>query len=49
MSMQVRDGMSDVVLTIGPDLTLQEAARQMARRSAEGTWKRRVGRLTPQD
>jgi len=30
--MQVRDGMSDVVLTIGPEHTLREAARQMARR-----------------
>ncbi len=27
--MQVRDGMSDVVLTLGPTHTLREAARQM--------------------
>jgi CBS domain-containing protein len=31
--MQVRDGMSDVVLTIGPSHTLQEAARLMADRN----------------
>jgi CBS domain-containing protein len=31
--MQVSDGMSSVVLTIGPGHTLREAARQMARRS----------------
>jgi CBS domain-containing protein len=31
--MQVRDGMSDVVLTIGPSHTLQEAARLMAERN----------------
>jgi signal-transduction protein with cAMP-binding, CBS, and nucleotidyltransferase domain len=30
--MQVRDGMSTVVLTIGPSHTLREAARQMAER-----------------
>ena len=30
--MQVRDGMSSVVLTVGPDHTLRDAARQMARR-----------------
>ncbi|MEA2444760.1 MAG: hypothetical protein QOJ12_2052 [Thermoleophilales bacterium] len=30
--MQVREGMSDVVVTIGPDHTLREAARKMARR-----------------
>ncbi len=30
--MQVREGMSDVVLTIGPDHKLREAARQMAKR-----------------
>src|SRR5436305_2591182 len=30
--MQVRDGMSSVVLTIGPDHTLQQAAKQMAKR-----------------
>jgi CBS domain-containing protein len=30
--MQVREGMSSVVLTVGPDHTLREAARQMARR-----------------
>jgi CBS domain-containing protein len=28
--MQVREGMSDVVLTLGPDHTLREAAEQMA-------------------
>lgn len=28
--MQVRDGMSEVVLTVGPDHTLREAARMMA-------------------
>ena len=31
--MQVREGMSDVVLTIGPSHTLHEAARHMARRN----------------
>ena len=31
--MQVRDGMSSVVLTIGPNHSLQEAARLMAERS----------------
>jgi CBS domain-containing protein len=30
--MQVRDGMSSVVLTIGPDHTLRQAAAQMAKR-----------------
>lgn len=30
--MQVRDGMSEVVLTIGPDHTLREAASAMCRR-----------------
>jgi CBS domain-containing protein len=30
--MQVREGMSDVVLTIGPGHTLRQAATQMARR-----------------
>jgi CBS domain-containing protein len=30
--MEVREGMSQVVLTVGPDHTLREAARQMARR-----------------
>ena len=30
--MQVRDGMTDAVLTIGPDHTLRDAARLMARR-----------------
>src|SRR4051812_45835588 len=30
--MRVRDGMSDVVLTVGPGHTLRDAARQMARR-----------------
>ena len=30
--MQVRDGMSKVVLTVGPGHTLREAARQMAKR-----------------
>jgi CBS domain-containing protein len=30
--MEVREGMSEVVLTVGPDHTLREAARQMARR-----------------
>src|SRR3954453_18950636 len=30
--MQVREGMSSVVLTIGPGHTLREAARQMAQR-----------------
>jgi CBS domain-containing protein len=30
--MQVREGMSDVVLTVGPDHTLREAARFMGRR-----------------
>jgi CBS domain-containing protein len=30
--MQVREGMSSVVLTVGPDHTLREAARQMAKR-----------------
>ena len=30
--MQVSDGMSSVVLTVGPGHTLREAARQMARR-----------------
>ncbi len=31
--MQVRDGMSDVVLTIGPHHTLREAAKGMAQRN----------------
>jgi CBS domain-containing protein len=31
--MQVKDGMSGIVLTIGPEHTLQEAARQMAKRN----------------
>jgi CBS domain-containing protein len=31
--MQVKDGMSSIVLTIGPDHTLQDAARQMAKRN----------------
>jgi signal-transduction protein with cAMP-binding, CBS, and nucleotidyltransferase domain len=30
--MQVRDGMSDVVLTVGPTHTLREAAEQMAQK-----------------
>jgi len=30
--MQVNEGMSSVVLTVGPDHTLREAARQMAKR-----------------
>jgi CBS domain-containing protein len=30
--MQVREGMSSVVLTVGPDHTLREASRQMASR-----------------
>jgi CBS domain-containing protein len=30
--MEVREGMSEVVLTVGPDHTLREAARQMAKR-----------------
>ncbi|HEV2075357.1 MAG TPA: CBS domain-containing protein [Thermoleophilaceae bacterium] len=30
--MQVRDGMTDAVLTIGPDHSLREAARLMAKR-----------------
>lgn len=30
--MQVRDGMSSIVLTVGPDHSLREAARQMAKR-----------------
>jgi CBS domain-containing protein len=30
--MQVREGMSEIVLTVGPDHTLRQAARQMARR-----------------
>src|SRR5215213_10137081 len=30
--MQVREGMSSVVLTVGPSHTLREAARQMAKR-----------------
>ena len=30
--MEVREGMSSVVLTVGPDHTLREAARQMAKR-----------------
>jgi CBS domain-containing protein len=30
--MQVRDGMSEVVLTVGPDHTLRDAARLMGRR-----------------
>ena len=30
--MQVREGMSSVVLTVGPDHTLREAARQMSAR-----------------
>ena len=30
--MQVREGMSSVVLTVGPDHTIREAARQMAKR-----------------
>ena len=30
--MQVHEGMSSVVLTVGPDHTLREAARQMAKR-----------------
>jgi CBS domain-containing protein len=32
MGMQVRDGMSDVVLTVGPGHTLREAARLMSSR-----------------
>ena len=31
--MEVRDGMSSVVLSVGPDHTLREAARQMTERS----------------
>ena len=31
--MQVRDGMSSVVLTVGPSHTLREAARLMAERN----------------
>jgi CBS domain-containing protein len=31
--MQVRDGMSRVVLTVGPDHTLRQASAQMARRN----------------
>jgi CBS domain-containing protein len=31
--MQVRDGMSSVVLTVGPSLSLREAARLMAERN----------------
>jgi CBS domain-containing protein len=31
--MQVRDGMSRVVLTVGPDHTLRQASEQMARRN----------------
>src|SRR5881409_433103 len=31
-TMQVRDGMSDVVLTVGPDHTLRDAAKAMGRR-----------------
>src|SRR5204863_5770064 len=31
-AMQVREGMSEVVLTVGPDHTLRDAARFMARR-----------------
>src|SRR5919199_6217815 len=31
--MRVRDGMSSVVLTVGPDHTLYQAAQQMARRN----------------
>jgi CBS domain-containing protein len=31
--MQVREGMSEIVLTVGPDHTLRQAARQMAKRS----------------
>jgi CBS domain-containing protein len=31
--MQVRDGMSTVVLTVGPDHTLRQASEQMARRN----------------
>ena len=31
--MQVRDGMSSVVLTVGPSHSLQEAARLMAERN----------------
>ena len=30
--MQVREGMSSVVLTVGPDHTIREAAKQMAKR-----------------
>jgi CBS domain-containing protein len=30
--MEVRDGMSSIVLTVGPDHSLREAARQMAKR-----------------
>ncbi|MEA2374841.1 MAG: hypothetical protein QOD53_1304, partial [Thermoleophilaceae bacterium] len=30
--MEVRNGMSSVVLTVGPDHTLRDAARHMARR-----------------
>jgi|SRR5215212_4728656 len=30
--MEVRDGMTDVVLTVGPDHTLREAARRMTER-----------------
>jgi CBS domain-containing protein len=30
--MEVREGMSDLVLTVGPDHTLREAARQMTKR-----------------
>ena len=32
MAVQVRDGMSDVVLTVGPGHTLRQAAQQMAKR-----------------
>src|SRR3712207_9451563 len=32
LDMQVRDGMSKVVLTVGPGHTLREASRQMAKR-----------------
>jgi CBS domain-containing protein len=33
MSMQVRDGMSSVVLTVGPDHTLRQASKLMSKRN----------------
>ena len=36
--MQVRDGMSEVVLTVGPTHTLREAAQMMAEKGPGRRW-----------